>query len=95
MLPRKEQVDAVFGNEVPVSEKSDKLMSPGRNGSFFWTELSTKSSNSPTVSFSSGKLTHLGVTGEREQNLAYRSQNLGWLASQKLDTQTWVVAIGT
>ncbi len=24
---------------------------------------------------------HLGVTGEREQYLAYRGQNLGWVAS--------------
>ena len=38
---------------------------------------------------------HPGVTGEREQNLAYRGQNLGWVASLKLDIQTWVVAIGT
>ena len=42
----------------------------------------------PTVSFSSGSSLHLGVTDEREQNLAYRGQNLGWLTFLKLDAQT-------
>ena len=32
MLPRKEQVDALFGNEVPVSEKSEKLMAKSKLG---------------------------------------------------------------
>jgi len=32
MLPREEQVDALFGNEVPVSEKSEKLMAKSKLG---------------------------------------------------------------
>jgi hypothetical protein len=32
MLPRKKQVDAVFGNEVAVSKKSEELMSEDKLG---------------------------------------------------------------
>ena len=45
--------------------------------------------------FSSGKFLNLRVTGEREQYLADRGQNLGWVASLKLDAQAWVVAFST
>ena len=31
-MPRKEQVDALFGNEVPVSEKSQKFMPKDKLG---------------------------------------------------------------
>ncbi len=32
MAPRKQQVDALFGDEVPVSEQSQKLMTKGQLG---------------------------------------------------------------
>ncbi len=31
-MPREEQVDAFFGHEVPVSEKTEKLMAKGKFG---------------------------------------------------------------
>jgi len=32
MAPRKQQVDALFGDEVPVSEQSEELMTKGQLG---------------------------------------------------------------